>query len=195
MPTKKDNNKYESDDINLEEEFIDLEENGDDKIEDKIKKLKQDLKACQKEKQDNLLGWQRAQADYVNLKNETEKKRLETAKFASERVIIDLLPVLDSFQMAFSDQEAWNNTPENWRLGIEYIHNQLENILTDHGLKKINALGQDFNPNEHESAGTIKTDKKEEDHKVLEIIKNGFIFRGKIIRPALVKIGSFEKNK
>jgi len=191
MPNKKD--KINDEEIIADEDFVDLDEDRVRDNGDKIRQLKEKLALCQKEKQDHLLGWQRAQADYVNLKNETEKRQVAMAKFASEKVLIDLLPVFDSFKMAFADKEAWEKTPANWRQGIEYIYNQLESTLADHGLKKIEALGQAFNPNEHQSVGTISTDKKTDDHKVLEVIKDGFTFHEKIIRPALVKIGSLEK--
>ena len=108
------------------------------------KDLRDKLKICAKEKAEYLAGWQRTKADYINLKNEFEKKRVDLLKFANEKIIYDLLAVLDSFQMATADKSAWEKLPANWRQGIENIHNQLESILRDYGLKRLDGLGQNF---------------------------------------------------
>ncbi len=159
---------------------------------EKLKQVKAELKVCLKEKQENLAGWQRTRADYVNLKNEFEKRQAEYIKRGSVKVLGDLLPVIDSFQMAFANKEAWEQTPEDWRRGIEHIYNQFENVIKDHGLTKIEALNQMFDPMSHESIEAVPVDDPKQDHLVMEVIKDGYVFNKRVIRPAQVKIGIYQ---
>lgn len=176
---------------NIDEEII--SEEFSDEIEIKIKKLKDQLKTCQNEKQEYLSGWQRSRADYLNLKKEEESKRSDIIKFAKEDVLNDLLTVVDSFDMAFANQEVWQQAPENWRKGIEYIHSQLINLLNNHGVTVIDPKGQIFDPKHQEAIGTIKVEDQKEDNIVLEVSKKGYILQGRLMRPAQVKIGILEQ--
>lgn len=155
----------------------------------KIKKLKVELKACQKDRQEYLTGWQRAKADYLNLKKEEETRRLEMGKYAKADVLNDLIRLADSFEMAFADKTAWANVPANWRKGVEYIHSQLLIVFRDHGLEEINPLGEISDPARDESIGVIETENTEDENRVLEVIKKGYRLNDKIIRPAQVRIG------
>ena len=161
----------------------------------KIKKLKQELKTCQKEKAEYLDGWQRSKADYLNLKKEEESRRTEVGKYAKADVLNDLIRLADSFEMAFANKEAWENLPENWRKGVEYIHEQLRVVFRDHGLEELDPMGEPFDPARDESIGTIETKDPADDNKVLEVVKKGYRLNGKIIRAAQVRIGEKISNK
>ena len=106
--------------IIIEEEVL-----GEESHKDKIKSLREKLKACEAEKKEYLDGWQRAKADTINSKKEWEASRSGLMNLGSEAVVEDLLPVLDSFEMAFKNKEKWEAVDENWRTGVEYIYNQL----------------------------------------------------------------------
>jgi molecular chaperone GrpE len=95
----------------------------------------------------------------------------------------------DSFELAFSNKEAWLAAPENWRKGIEYIYSNLIGIMEAHNLIEINPLRQTFNPAEHHSIATVETNKPPEDNLVLEVLKKGYRLGAKVIRPAHVKVG------
>lgn len=178
-------------DENIEDESEDVVMDEDDSATpvDKIKKLRSELKTCQKEKQEYLTGWQRAKADYLNLKKDEETRRSEINKFAKADVLNDLIRLADSFEMAFANKEAWENVPENWRKGVEYIHSQLLIVFRDHGLEEINPLGEIFDPSRDESIGFIETEKEEDENKIIEVVKKGYKLNNKVIRPAQVKIG------
>jgi len=189
------------DDLKNIGEDIEFEENNEDRapegadLADKIKKIKAELKACHAERSEYLAGWQRAKADYLNLKKEHESSRHEIGKWAKEGVLSDLFTIADSFEMAFGNQEAWEQAPENWRKGIEYIYNQLQTIFRDHGVEEINPiLGEKFDPTEQEPIGTIATEKEKEDDEIIEIIKKGYKLHDKIIRPASVKVKHYKIN-
>jgi len=186
-----------ADDISFTDEadiVSEEDEEGISGLQSKLKKLRQELKACQAEKQEYLAGWQRSKADYLNLKREEETKRAETSKYAKADVLNDLIQLADSFTMAFANKEAWASVPENWRKGVEYIHSQLLVVFRDHGLAELDPLGQIFDPATSESVGEIETDKKNDDDKVLEVIKKGYRLGDRVIRPAQVRIGQFKIN-
>lgn len=157
------------------------EEDGEEKADKKVKKIKQEFKACQKERAEYLAGWQRAKADYINLQREHEQKIADYFKFANEGLILELLPVLDSFEA------ATKNSPEDKKEGILQLYNQLLNTLKSNGLEEIKALGEKFNPELHEAVETIKSDKGE--GIVVEEVQKGYKLHGKVIRPAKVKVG------
>jgi len=119
---KKGQNKNSKDNSNNEDIVFD-EEGVVNKSE--LKKIRDKLKQCIKEKQSNLEGWQRTRADFVNIKKENEKSRIELKKYANEQLILDILPVLDSFDMASANKKAWESVDKNWRDGIMYIQAQL----------------------------------------------------------------------
>lgn len=178
------------DDIVIEPDSEDM---GDlSKAETKLKKLKNDLKICKKEKQEYLDGWQRDKADFINAKKEQEESKKQFISFAKEGILHDILPVADSFDMAFSNKEAWESVDKNWRNGVEYIYSQLISILENNGMKAINPMGEEFDPNKHSSIESIEVDKKEDDHKVVEVLQKGYSLNGKITRVAKVKVGKYK---
>ena len=102
--------------------YEDSTEDGDAlPTKDVVKKLRADLKQARKEKEEYLTGWQRAKADYVNLQKSEGEKYKELRTHVTTAMIEDLLPVLDSFDMAMSNREGWEKVDANWRIGIEYI--------------------------------------------------------------------------
>ena len=143
------------------------------------KKLREKLKEAEGKAKEYLDGWQRSQADFVNLRKRDEEAKIEFIKFANESLITELLPVLDSLDMALS----------HGREDLEPVRKQFLSVLEARGLKTLKPLGETFDPRMHEAIGAVKTEKKEEDHKILEVIQKGYILSGKIIRPAKVKIG------
>lgn len=185
--------------IDENEEDFEFVENTEDRAPEaaemggKLKKVKEELKACQAERSEYLDGWQRAKADYLNLKKEHEANKHEIGKWAKEGVLSDLFTIADSFEMAFGNKEAWEQAPENWRKGIEYIYNQLQTIFRDHGVEEINPkIGDKFNHAEQEPIATIETENEKEDDEIVEVIKKGYKLHGKIARPASVKVKHFK---
>ena len=159
---------------------------------EKIKKIKEELKICKEERQEYLDGWQRSKADFMNLKKRIIEEGDESKERAVENFVADLLPVLDSFDMAFKDKEAWESAPAQWRKGIEYIYTQLQNTLSNNGIEVLNPIGANFDPNIHNSIENIFVSEKEQDGKIIEVVMKGYKIKDRILRPAHVKVGSFE---
>ncbi len=177
-----------TDDVEIESYNDDVLGGGAMTGEDQVKKLREKLRACQKEKQEYLDGWQRAKADFVNLKKREEEGKGEFVKFAREEVIADLLPVLESFHMAFANKEAWAKVDQAWRVGVEYIHTQLVKALESHGLSEVDPLGKDFDPTEHLAVGIVPTSNPKQYHKVAEVLQLGYSLGGKLIQSPKVKV-------
>ncbi len=172
-------------------EDITLEES--DIPQDKIKKIKDKLNKCLSENKENLLGWQRARADFVNAKKENEKKVKESSLYAKASLIEEMLTVADSFEMAFADKKAWEKVDKNWRIGVEYIYSQLISIFESNGVKQINPLGDEFDHNLHASIETVETDNKKEDGIIVEVVQKGYELNGKVLREAKVKVAQYKK--
>ncbi len=179
----------EENDIQIEEE---IDEDGGADQTATIKKLREKLKEAQKKADEYLVGWQKERADAVNLRKRLEEEKKDFAKFAKEDIATEIIPVLDSFESAFKNKEAWEKVDKNWRLGVEYIHTQLVNVLSNHGVSVVNPLGQMFDPNRDEAIEIIEVKDESDDHKILEVVSVGYKLQDKLIRAPKVKIG--QKN-
>ena len=178
----------EIDDITIESYNDDDLNGGDMTDKDRIKDLRQKLKVAVKEKQEYLDGWQRLKADFANYKKREEEGKSEFMKFAREGLLADLLPVLESFQMAFANKDAWEKIDKSWRSGVEYINTQLVQVLGSHGLSEMRPLGEEFDPKVHTSIGHIHTEDAANEHKVAEVVQPGYELSGRVIRSPRVKI-------
>lgn len=178
---------------NEEHDVVFEEENGDASFEYKLKKLREELKRCQKERDEYLAGWQRSKADFINARKEEEKIRGDIIKFAKKDLILEILSVADSFDMAFMNKEAWEKVDKDWRTGVEYIYGQLLGILEQNGVKQLNPIEEIFDPNIHTSIENVPTDKEEEDHKIISVVQKGYSLYGTLLRSPKVKVAAFER--
>jgi molecular chaperone GrpE len=157
-----------------------------------VKKLRERAKAAEEKAQEYLTGWQKERADLVNARKRDEEEKREFTKFAGERVILDVIPTLDSFDLAFANKDAWQKLPTEWTKGIEYIYSQLLNALENHGVKRLYPLHEKFDPNRDEALATIETENSADDNKILEVIQPGYSVNGKIVRTTKVKVGELK---
>jgi molecular chaperone GrpE len=176
-----------SEDTNLDDSVVAEESMGET-----IKNLRDKLKKATEEKQEYLVGWQRAKADLINARKRDDTERGEFVKFANERLIEGLIPVLESFDMAMGNKEAWEKADKNWRVGVEYIANQLKKALADAGLEEINPVGKKFDPSRDEAASYEPVSNEKQDHMILSVVQKGYSLNGKSLRPSKVKVGEFK---
>lgn len=173
---------------------IDQEEGKEQYVDEHDKtieeKLRQKLGQCRKEKEEYLAGWQRCQADTINVKQQEETKRHDVIRFATEEIIHSLIPVLDTFRHAFNGKDM--NDP--YVRGFNHIHTQLISILNQYGLKVIEESGDPLNTAIHETVGTIPVPRREDDNKIMEVIESGYTLHGKVLKPAKVKIGDYKEK-
>ena len=169
----------------LEFEF---NEDGEEDLKKTLKKLRADLKKMQAEKSEYLTGWQKERADFINYKKQEDERRAAFSESMRERILTRFLSVIDSFNMAFANKEAWEKVDENWRKGVEYIYTQLNTIFEEYGVKGIGEIEDVFDPNIYESIDVVETDKKEMDHKVAVVIQKGYKLGDRVIRAARVNV-------
>ena len=183
-------------------EVIEFEfnEDGEEDLKKTLKKLRADLKVCKAEnyelnatKIEYLTGWQKERADFANYRKQEDDRRVNFSESIRERILTKFLAILDSFNMAFSNKETWEKVDESWRKGVEYIYTQLSTIFEEYDVKEIGAVGEDFDPNIHQSIEMVPTDKKEDNHKVSLVIQKGYKLGDRVIRVARVNV--FEYNE
>lgn len=185
---KKYTQTQQDDDIVFEEDDVSAE-NLSGGFQKKLTQLKEKLHSCEAQKQEYLDSWQRAQADFANLRKRDEEDKKRIRKFAEESLMLELLPVLDTFELALSTDASAN---ANWRKGIEQTRSQLESILKKHGLTVIDSFDQLFDPLVHEAVSTIPTTSESEDHIITEVLQTGYTLHDKVIRHAKVKIKQYQ---
>lgn len=124
-----------------------------------------------------LNGWRRAQADLANYKKDETKRFEDLIKFSNEKLILDLLNVLDSFELSLKSK-AGESDP---------IFNQLESLLKNRGLEKIKInIGTNFDPNFHEAILNVESELP--NGSIVEELKSGYILNGKVVRPSQVSV-------
>ena len=89
--------------------------------------------------------------------------------------------------MAMANKEAWNSVDANWRIGVEYIKNQLESVFSNHGLTVFGQVGEVANSDTYTSIETVATDNQALDSTVAEILQYGYKLKDRIIREAKCK--------
>jgi len=186
-----DETKKNNDEITPEESDVvefEFNEDGEEDLKKTLKKLRADLKQAKKEKEEYLTGWQKERADFVNYKKEEANRQANLAQLFREQMLGRFLSVMDSFNMAFANKEAWNKVEEGWRKGVEYIYSQLSGVFEEYGVKEIGKVGEPFDPSIHESLHIVPTDEQELDHTVAEVIQKGYKLGDRVMRPAKVNV-------
>jgi molecular chaperone GrpE len=133
------------------------------------------------ELQDRLL---RKQAEFENFRRRTEREREESSDYAMMEAIRPLLGTLDDFERALKAAPAEGG---EFVKGVELIYNRLVDALKKLGLEPVESVGKKFDPNQHHAVQKAESDEVEEDT-VLEEYQRGYNYRGKLLRPAMVKV-------
>jgi len=171
------------------EEIIEDSDFSDDDAEvlsDNIKKAKEQLKQCQREKQEYLTGWQRCQADFINYRRRQEEQAAEWSKMFGEGLIKDILPVLDALEPRNCAERNAEQHRDETAHGLKMVREILLKALKKHGLEEIKAAGEKFDPNFHEAVE--QTESGAGECVVAEEVQKGYVLNGKVIRPAKVKV-------
>ena len=147
------------------------------KINDKIEELQKQID----EKDDK---YKRLQAEYSNYMRRTQQEKETIGLFANEKIIGELIPVLDSMERAI---DACTDKEDNMYKGIELVHKQLIDCLQKFGVEEIVALNEEFDPNLH-LAVMQESVEGVEANKVVMVLQKGYKLKTKVIRPTMVKV-------
>jgi len=153
--------------IEENEDTEEIEEPRREELEEEIEDLEKSLK--------------KVMADFDNYKKRMIKEKRRIRQLANESLVLDLLEVLDDFERALENEEDLD------RDGIEMISNKFIGKLEDHGLEKIDAEGEEFDPMYHECVHSEEKDDFEKD-KIIEVYQKGYKLNDKVIRPSKVKV-------
>jgi molecular chaperone GrpE len=140
-----------------------------------------DQLAAEKAEIQDLL--QRRQAEFENFRRRTERERGDFAQYASMEIIRDLLPVVDDFDRAMKA----DSTDKEYARGIELIYGRMVDLLKKAGLEPIEAEGKQFDPHLHQAVEKVQTTDAP-DHTILGEFQKGYFFKGKLLRPSMVKV-------
>ncbi len=188
--TEHDNKRAPDEELAMDVDFEPEEELGSvASVQAKLKKLKEELEAAKKERQEYLDGWQRCKADSVNARKDALASAERVALRAKEGFLEELLPVLDSFDMA-TGNEAWESIDAGWKNGMEHIRNQLLEVLERGHVKRFGKVGEQFDPMRHEAVQETD-DMPGEPQSIVKIVRYGYVLGERVVRPAqvIVKAG------
>lgn len=126
----------------------------------------------------------RLMADFQNYKKRSEKEKADIYAFANEKIILELLDVIDNYERALSHQGEEGSVLQE---GMAMIYKQFKGVLEKNGVVEIEALGQDFDPSLHNAVMTESTPEYQHG-KVSFVLQKGYLLNGKVIRHTMVKV-------
>ncbi|MBN2460373.1 MAG: nucleotide exchange factor GrpE [Candidatus Cloacimonetes bacterium] len=132
----------------------------------------------------------RLAADFENFRRRTNSEKADWIKNATERLVLEICDVFDNFERALHP-ETEKSSKDSFRQGIELIFHQLGELLKKEGVKKIEGLGKEFDPQFHDALVHIPSDFPE--NKIVAVIQNGYTMNNKLIRAAKVAVSNGQK--
>jgi molecular chaperone GrpE len=145
--------------------------------------LMKELEAAKSKAAENLDGWQRAQAEFVNYRNRMQRDQELMRSNMKGDILRRIVPVLDDMERALSNRPAG----DAWADGLELIVRKFQSILESEGLTRIPAEGQPFDPNFHEAVSHEPNNEVESGH-VIAVVQNGYMLGERVVRPAMVRV-------
>jgi molecular chaperone GrpE len=127
----------------------------------------------------------RTAAEFDNYRKRVDRERRELAEFAAADALSEMLPIIDNLERAL--QAAPGGEPEGLRKGVELIHRQMLDLLRKRGVRPIDSLGADFDPNLHQAVVHEASDQHREGE-VMEELQRGYVLGDRLLRPAMVKV-------
>nr|WP_082926839.1 nucleotide exchange factor GrpE [Paenibacillus tuaregi] len=190
---KKEDTMNPSNDVNQNEQTEEVQgadeiRSGDsaEAVEEVVSADSEELERLRAEVQEHQQRFLRSQADFDNFRRRTLKEKEELAKYASAKLITELLPVVDNMDRALTAAQE-SAEAESFTKGVDMIFRQLEGVLSAEGLTPMNAVGQPFNPEYHQAIMQVESDEYEEGI-VVEEVQKGYLLKDKVLRPAMVKV-------
>jgi molecular chaperone GrpE len=162
-------------------------------LESEIVDLKQQLEAKELEAEHNYDRWLRQTAELDNFKKRTARERDEAIRLANEALIKDLLPVVDNLERAVAHASGGGKGKPLVE-GVEMVLRQFLDVLTKHGAVQMLAVGQPFDPAKHEAMTQVES-ADHEPNSVVEEHQKGYLFRDRLLRPALVSVAKAPRTK
>lgn len=148
-----------------------------------LQKLVEERDAALKDKQELLEKFQRAQAEFENIRKRLQREREEVREYAAMETIEALLPIVDDFERALGAE----GVDPDYKKGLDLIHNRIKDVFERFGLKAIDGSGE-FDPELHQAVDRAPAESEEDDQKILEVYRTGYMFKDRLLRAAMVKV-------
>jgi molecular chaperone GrpE len=165
------------------EPMVDSSEGADAAVDPAVDAVTAERDRLIEEKNDLLDRLLRRQAEFDNFRRRAEREKSEVLEYAGAESVSAILPILDDFERALKVE----CTGKEYARGMEMIYQRLSEALKKLGLEPITAKGQKFDPHFHHAVEMVETGDVE-DHTVLDEYQQGYKFRGRLLRPAMVKV-------
>ncbi len=156
--------------------------------------LEQALGLEREKSEDYLRRLQYLQADFENYRKRMEREVSEVKKYGNERLLADLLVVKDELELAYTKARESRQNPVLLE-GVAMVMKRLQGLLSKEGVEKIPGPGSMFNPEVHEAALRVVSDEEEEEGTIVEEIRPGYLLKGKVLRPSIVKVAEKQSSK
>jgi molecular chaperone GrpE len=167
----------------------DLEEELEEQsLEEQVAALQMSLDEMKTKAEEYLDGWQRARAEFANYKKRILRDRTEIHQSARGEVIKLYLDIADDLERALQEKPG-DGEGATWADGIEIIFHKLRTRLESEGIKPMNPLGEEFDPNIHEALMKEENDEYESGQ-IIEVMQEGYWIGDKVLRPALVRVAA-----
>ncbi len=174
--------------LDIEDPAIEAEFNEDESEEDPLEVLQAELSEMTTKAEEYLDGWQRARAEFANYKKRVLRENTDIRQMARGQVIKLYLDIADDLGRALQEKPE-SGEEETWADGIEIIFQKLRSRLEAEGIKPMNPLGEEFDPNVHEAL--MKEESEEyESGQIIEVMQEGYWIGDKVLRPALVRVAA-----
>ena len=148
--------------------------------------LKTQLELKEKEVAEHYNNYLRALADLENYKKRAARERADLVKYGHENLLRDFLPILDSLDRAM-EAACGSDNMEAFQEGLALVRNQFLGCLEKYGVEPVAACGLDFDPNVHEAMLEVESD-SHEDRQVVDEYQKGYLYQGRLLRPAKVSV-------
>jgi molecular chaperone GrpE len=177
--------ELEKEGVPMPETHNDAQNLMDEKQEERLEAGGEDarLSALEAENAELLRLAQMRQAEFENFRRRVERERAETMDYAAGEVVKALLSVYDDFERSM----AVETVDQNYAKGVKLIHNRFRETLEKLGLEALESVGKTFDPNLHHGIEMVET-AEAEDQTILSEFQRGYNFRGKLLRPAMVRV-------
>ena len=175
-------------DLDVEGSAAEVELDDDETVEDPVEVLQASLGEITTKAEEYLDGWQRARAEFANYKKRVLRENADIRQMARGEVIKLYLDIADDLGRALQEKPE-SGEEGTWANGIEIIFQKLRSRLEAEGIKQMNPLGEEFDPNIHEALMKEESDEYESGQ-IIEVMQEGYWIGEKVLRPALVRVAA-----
>ncbi|WP_199624727.1 nucleotide exchange factor GrpE [Paenibacillus alkalitolerans] len=185
--TDKETIEQVNDETTPETETVEPAEETAEAAAEPVSDTERELAELRKTAEENYQRFLRTQADFDNFRRRSRQEKEEFAKYASQKLIEGLLPIVDNFERAVTASREQKDY-ESLSKGVEMILRQLNQLLESEGVAPIEAVGKPFNPELHQAIMQVQAEEGGESGIVVEELQKGYMLKDKVIRPSMVKV-------